>query len=269
MKLLALDTATEWCSVAIWRDGEFLSREARAERGHGGHVLTLIDELLAAAGLSLKGFDAIAFGRGPGAFTGLRLAASIAQGLAFSSGLPVIPVSDLQALAQQAAAQQAVARHVPAPPAARVLVCQDARMGEVYWAGYDSAAGYARPSTREAVAKPEVVLEEARAWLGSKAAADVPADAPASAPAYAPTTCAVGSGFAAYPALALGLAPHLGSVWADLHPRAREIAALAAHAGLASALPPEQALPVYVRNDVAVVPTSTSAGAMVSSFGHT
>jgi tRNA threonylcarbamoyladenosine biosynthesis protein TsaB len=257
VKLLALDTATEWCSVAIWRDGEFLSREARAERGHGGHVLTLIDELLAAAGLSLKGFDAIAFGRGPGAFTGLRLAASIAQGLAFSAELPVIPVSDLQALAQQALAQ-----HVPAPPAARVLVCQDARMGEVYWAGYDSAAGYARPSTREAVAKPELVLEEARAWLGSGAAADVPADAavaaPASAPAYAPTICAVGSGFAAYPALALGLAPRLGSVWADLHPRAREIAALAAHAGLASALPPEQALPVYVRNDVALVPTSTA-----------
>ena len=90
MRLLALDTATDWCSVALWQDGEILSREARAERGHGGQVLTLIDALLAEAGTALGALDALAFGRGPGAFTGLRLAASVTQGLAFAAGIPVI-----------------------------------------------------------------------------------------------------------------------------------------------------------------------------------
>ncbi|HEV7432434.1 MAG TPA: tRNA (adenosine(37)-N6)-threonylcarbamoyltransferase complex dimerization subunit type 1 TsaB, partial [Steroidobacteraceae bacterium] len=101
MRLLALDTASEWCSVALWQDGEIACRESMAERGHGGQVLTMIDALLAEADIVLGALDAVAFGRGPGAFTGLRLAASVTQGLAFSAGLPVIPVSDLRAIAQQ------------------------------------------------------------------------------------------------------------------------------------------------------------------------
>ena len=102
MRLLALDTATECCSVALWEDGALHIREQQAERGHGAHILNMIDDVLAAAGWSLRSLDAIAFGRGPGAFTGLRLAASLSQGLAYAAGLPVIPVSDLRALAQQA-----------------------------------------------------------------------------------------------------------------------------------------------------------------------
>lgn len=245
MKLLALDTATDWCSVGLWQDGEILCREARAERGHGGHVLMLVDELLAAAGTKLTALDAIAFGRGPGAFTGVRLAASITQGLAYAAGIPVIPVSDLRALAQRALARQTLA-----PPAAmRVLVCHDARMGEVYWAGFEMACGYARAATREAVATPENLIAAARAWLDSGT------EQGGTQAGGAPRACAAGSGFAMYPALAAGLAPRLEPILADLFPHAREIAALAAHEGLSSALPPEQALPVYVRNDVAIVPS--------------
>jgi tRNA threonylcarbamoyladenosine biosynthesis protein TsaB len=227
MRLLALDTATDWCSVALWQDGQITSREASAERGHGGQLLTLIDELLADAGLALGGLDALAFGRGPGAFTGLRLAACVTQGLAFAAGLPVIPVSDLRALAQQLL--------VPPREDARVLICQDARMGEVYWAGFRGHTGHARADTPENVAAPGRMIEAARAWLGTGAAQGG------------------GSGFGAYPELS-ALRPRLDSVHAEIHPRAREIAALAAADGLQVALPPEQALPVYVRDNVAVVP---------------
>jgi tRNA threonylcarbamoyladenosine biosynthesis protein TsaB len=227
VKLLALDSATEWCSVALWQDGEILEREARAERGHGGQVLNLIDALLAEAGLGLAALDALAFGRGPGAFTGLRLAASVTQGLAFAVGLPVIPISDLRALAQQALP--------PAHPEERVLVCHDARMGEVYWAGFCSRGGRAETDTPERVAAPKDMLDAATAWLAAGA------------------TSGAGSGFAAYAELS-ALGPRLRRVLDDIHPRAREIALLAAGDGLRVAVPPEQALPVYVRDNVAVVP---------------
>jgi tRNA threonylcarbamoyladenosine biosynthesis protein TsaB len=234
MKLLALDTATEWCSVAVWRDGEVASRETSSERGHAGLLLPLIDALLAEAGLVLGRLDALAFGRGPGAFTGLRLAASVTQGLAFAAGLPVIPVSDLRALAQQVLQ--------PSGRDARVLVCHDARMGEVYWAGFRDASGHACADTPERVAAPRDMITAATAWIGT-------------APAYG-----AGSGFAAYKELAQ-MASALDSVRADLHPRAQEIALLAAHDGLAAAVPPERALPVYVRDNVALVPGVPGAGA--------
>jgi tRNA threonylcarbamoyladenosine biosynthesis protein TsaB len=229
MKLLALDTATDWCSVALWLDGETTGRECRAERGHGGQLLSMIDAVLAEGGVALKALDALAFGRGPGAFTGLRLAASVTQGLAFAASLPVIPVSDLRALAQQLL--------VPSQLDTRVLACQDARMGEVYWAGFRGVEGCAQADTPEFVAPPDRMSEAAAAWLGA---------APASG---------AGSGFAAYPALG-ALLPRLQMVRAELHPRAHEIAALAARDGLAASAPPEQALPVYVRDNVAVAPVT-------------
>jgi len=255
MRLLALDTATDCCSVALWHDGAVLCREARAERGHGGHVLALVDELLAEAGVSLGALDAIAFGRGPGAFTGVRLAASVTQGLAYAAGLPVIPVSDLQAVAQRTLARQAAAPHaavlhaaVPhataAPAFARVLVCHDARMGEVYWAGFDAAEGHARAATAEAVARPAPLIEAALAWL----------DAVAGGPQGGSGACGAGTGFAVHAELAAGLVPRLEPVWPDLTPHAREIAVLAAHEGLGRAVPPDQAQPVYIRNDVAIIP---------------
>ena len=229
MKLLALDSATDWCSVALWQDGVVTDRESRAERGHGGQVLSMIDAVLTEAGIALDALDALAFGRGPGAFTGLRLAASVTQGLAFAAGVPVIPISDLRALAQQMLA--------PPPAPTRVLICQDARMGEVYWAGFRSVEGCARADTSELVATPEHMIAAARAWIDAGAA------------------CGAGSGFAAYPALS-ALEPALALVRADLHPRAREIAWLAARDGLQAAVPAEQALPVYVRDNVAMAPAT-------------
>jgi len=228
VKLLALDTATDCCSVALWEDGELQSREQRAERGHGAHILNMIDEVLATAGWSLRSLDAIAFGRGPGAFTGLRLAASLTQGLAYAAGLPVIPVSDLRALAQQA--------FLTALRPARTLACMDARMGELYWAGFDCDGGYARAATVEAVAGPEAVIAAARQWLGRRSAAGA------------------GSGYLAHPVLASSLSESLQPILAQLAPHAREIARLAAHDGLALAVPAEQALPVYLRDNVAIVP---------------
>jgi tRNA threonylcarbamoyladenosine biosynthesis protein TsaB len=187
----------------------------------------MIDALLAHTGLTLNALDALAFGRGPGAFTGLRLAASVTQGLAFSADLPVIPVSDLRALAQQMLVSPR--KH------SRVLACHDARMGEVYWAGYRSVDGHAQADTPEFVAPPERMIEAATEWLGAKGA------------------CGAGSGFAVYPALA-ALQARLEAVRADLYPRAREIANLAARDGLDASVPAEQALPVYVRDNVALAP---------------
>jgi tRNA threonylcarbamoyladenosine biosynthesis protein TsaB len=234
MKLLALDTSTDWCSVALWHDGEIAARERRAERGHGAQVLSLVDELLAEAGTRLTGLNAIAFGRGPGAFTGLRLAASVTQGLAFAAGLSVIPVSNLRALAQQ--------RLGAAMATARVLACHDARMGEVYWAGFGSVNGHAAAETPEYVMAPRDMTDAAMAWIGTGVA------------------CGAGSGFAAYPSLP-GLETRLVSIRADLRPRAQEMAVLAAFDGLERALPPELALPVYVRNNVAVAPEREIPGA--------
>lgn len=237
MKLLALDTATDWCSVALWRDGEVISRDSPAERGHGGQLLAMVDELLAQAGCALNALDAIAFGCGPGAFTGLRIAASVTQGLAYSIGLPVIPVSDLRALAQRSLAGPG------SGSVSRVLVCQDARMSEVYWAGFTVVDAHARAATVEAVARPEDMLAAVRAWLAAGEAAGKAAG--------------VGSGFAVYPALS-PLAAQLAPLLSEVRPRAQEIAALAAHDGMGTALPAEQALPVYVRNNVAIAPAGRS-----------
>jgi tRNA threonylcarbamoyladenosine biosynthesis protein TsaB len=229
MKLLALDAASDLCSVALWNDGTVLDREARAERGHGDQLLAMIDDLLAQSGIALGALDAIAFGRGPGAFTGVRLAASVTQGLAYSSGLPVIPISDLRALAERVLNG--------GPPGMRAIACHDARMGEVYWAGFTCVDGHAVADTDEAVARPEAMMSVAQDWHD--------------APGGAGQAAGVGTGFGVYPTLA-PFAARLAPLLPEARPRASEIAKLAAHVGLRAALSPEQAQPVYVRNDVAV-----------------
>lgn len=127
--LLAIETSSSRCSVAL---GDGISIDEVAEerpRDHHAIILPMVSELLHGAGLRLRDLDAIAFGRGPGSFTGLRIAASITQGLAFGSGLPVIPVSSLQALAADAGERSG-------HRACEVVAAVDAHMGEVYWGRY-------------------------------------------------------------------------------------------------------------------------------------
>ncbi|HTT01843.1 MAG TPA: tRNA (adenosine(37)-N6)-threonylcarbamoyltransferase complex dimerization subunit type 1 TsaB [Steroidobacteraceae bacterium] len=228
MKLLALDTATEACSAAVLAGDALVSRYIETERGHSEQILILIDAVLAEAGLRLRELDAVAFGRGPGAFTGVRLAASIAQGLAFGADLPVIPVSDLRALAQ---------RLIDAEGALQgTLVCNDARMHEVYWACFRRGAeGIAEPYADERVGSPDGV--------------QLPEE-------VATPLAGAGRGFRAYPELQHRLGHSLVRVEADWLPRATEVARLAAveHAAGRS-VAAEEALPVYLRNEVARTPS--------------
>ena len=218
MKLLALDTSTEYCSVALWRDGVLKHREAHAVQRHSELILPMIDELLDDCGLDLGELDGIAFGAGPGSFTGLRIACGVAQGLAFGTGLPVVAVGTLAALAQEADAD-------------RVIACLDARMGEIYHAAYQREAGWGRQvcpaSVGPAHAAPAL---EGDGWIGC------------------------GSGFSVYgEALAQRYGGQLGGVTHGLHPHARSIARLARpvlEAG--GGLPAERAAPVYVRDNVAL-----------------
>ena len=130
MKLLAIDTATEQCSVAISVEQRTWSREVPTARSHADMILSMIDEVLNASGRTLAEIDGLAFGRGPGSFTGVRIAVSVIQGLALARQLSVAAVSNLAAVAQQAATVHSL------PLDAVILVCMDARMNEVYWARY-------------------------------------------------------------------------------------------------------------------------------------
>jgi tRNA threonylcarbamoyladenosine biosynthesis protein TsaB len=227
LKLLALDTATELCSAALWLDGVTFVREDARPRASSELILGMIEALLGEAGLTLPQLDAIAFGRGPGAFTGVRLAAAVAQGLGFALKRPLLPISDLRAVAQQALS-------IPDMPE-RVLVCQDARLRQVYWGCFECGSQrIAGADAAEAVSDPgEVRLPQA--WAGR-------------------AVCAAGSGFAVYPELGSRGDLPLAAVRSALRPRALEIAVLAASDGLRTAVSPADALPVYLRDQVTAPP---------------
>jgi tRNA threonylcarbamoyladenosine biosynthesis protein TsaB len=229
MRVLALDTSTESCSVALLVDGQMRLRAAITERGHAELVLPMVDALLVEAGLALEDLDGIAFGRGPGAFTGLRIAAGVVQGLAFGAGLEVAPVSSLAAVAAQ----------VAGAPGEAVLVCNDARMGEVYWG---------------------VFLPEADGQVGAVAAESV--SAPAFVGEGAPSARhAAGNALVRHPALAGRLAARGLQLHDGLLPRADAIARLGARIFAAGrGLPAALALPVYVRDDVARPPGGAVTG---------
>ena len=157
--LLALDTSTEACSVALWHKGEKTHLDELAQRTHTKRILPMIDELLANSGINLKQVDALAFGRGPGSFTGVRVGAGIAQGLALGADLPVIAVSNLTAMVQAA---------FELHQAENVAAAIDARMNEVYFSQVKrekvrSEVGEFfqwNPVIEEQVCQPEKVLEQ-------------------------------------------------------------------------------------------------------------
>jgi len=219
MKLLAFETATEACSVALWIDGEVRERFELAPRRHAELSLPWAETLLAEAGIAKAQLDAIAVGRGPGAFTGVRLAIALAQGIAMALDRPVVPVSTLAALAMQS-------------PGERILAAIDARMGEVYSAAFARDGDDMVPLSAEAVSAPDVVAlpGSAQAWHG------------------------VGTGFAAGDgALQQRLGPRLSLVDAAALPHAAGVARLAAIAfGRGEAFAPERVEPAYLRDNVAL-----------------
>ena len=236
MKILALDTATEACSVALLVDGRVIAREMEFERGHAEHILPMVDAVLAEGGVALGALDALAFGRGPGGFTGVRLAASVTQGLAFAAALPVVAISDLAAVAQRGLDLE--------PATDRILVCNDARMQEVYWACFErDRAGFAALVGVEHVGPADSVgLPEH--WLSGARAAPIGA---------------IGRGFRAYEQLRSklltpidGQPPIVHLISDAILPRAQEIARLAVpEVESGRTVRAEQAIPVYLRDDVA------------------
>lgn len=221
MKLLAIDTASDACSAALAVDGEVRTRRIVRPRAHASLLLPMVRSLLEEAGCDLPALAAIAFGRGPGAFTGLRIAAGVAQGLAFGADLGVLPVSDLAALAQGAIRREG---------ADRVAVAVDARMDEVYWGLYRNRDGLAVALEPERVCAPEAVNAPAgTGWVGVGTGWETCADRLGKTRA---------GGFTVLGAQRLPDA-------ADMLP----LAEAALRRG--EALPPEQAVPVYLRDEVA------------------
>ncbi|WP_447595220.1 tRNA (adenosine(37)-N6)-threonylcarbamoyltransferase complex dimerization subunit type 1 TsaB [Stenotrophomonas rhizophila] len=220
MKLLAFETATEACSVALYVDGQVRERFEIAPRRHAELSLPWAEQLLADAGIARSQLDAIALGRGPGAFTGVRLAIAIAQGIALALDRPLVPVSTLQVLALRAPAG-----------ADQVLSSIDARMGEVYAARQVRVDGQWQLQGEEIVCAPEaVVLPEGSRWFG------------------------VGTGFgAADGLLATRLADQLDGVDAQALPRASDLLTLAVPAfARGEGVAPERVEPAYLRNNVAL-----------------
>lgn len=235
MKLLALETSTDACSIALECDGEVLVDHRMAPQKHAQLLLPMIDTLLAKAGIKASDLDGIAFGSGPGSFTGVRIAAATTQGIAFGADVGVIPVSSLQALAQGAVREHS---------ASHVLATFDARMGEVYWGTYALGDdGVVRALQKDCVCPPNKVAiasgESGAQW------------------------CLLGSGADQY---ADELHEALGdriqlSVVANSWPNALDVLHVALPVAKASGfLPAESALPVYLRDRVALTEQQRADG---------
>lgn len=224
MKLLAFETATEACSVAVWADGDVRERFELAPRRHAELALPWAEQLLAEAGIPRTQLDAIAVGRGPGAFTGVRLAISIAQGIALALERPIVAVSTLAVLAARLPPLRTQGEE-------KILAAIDARMGEVYLGAFGREGDELVALADEVVIRPETAeIAEGGDWRG------------------------IGTGFSAVEgALQARLAGRLASVDAGALPHAADLARLAAAAwARGEMLAPERAEPAYLRNNVAL-----------------
>ncbi|MCK5718681.1 MAG: tRNA (adenosine(37)-N6)-threonylcarbamoyltransferase complex dimerization subunit type 1 TsaB [Thiomargarita sp.] len=221
MKLITLDTSTEACSCALYIDGEITTQSKIAPRQHTSLILPMLDTLLNNAGLKPNQLDAIAFGRGPGSFIGLRIACSVTQAVAFATNIPVISISSLATLAQVAYIQL---------QAKKVLTALDARMGEVYWGKYKvDAEGIMCCDGEELVSKPEnVTIPPSNNWYG------------------------VGTGWNSYTEILVNqLKEKLDNYQGKIYPQADAMIPLALSAlKTGNTVIAKDALPIYLRNNV-------------------
>ncbi|MEM7280444.1 MAG: tRNA (adenosine(37)-N6)-threonylcarbamoyltransferase complex dimerization subunit type 1 TsaB [Pseudomonadota bacterium] len=220
MQILAIEAASPLCSAALFIQGVTYERCRLVPQGHGQWLLPMIDGLLEEGNTTLGESSAIAFGRGPGTFTGVRMATAVAQGLAFGVDVPVLPVSTLQMLAQGVHKDTDVDK---------VVVATDARMDEVYWASFDCSSGMASPISDEVLCKPgQVPSLSGAGWYG------------------------VGSGFKQYPKLSEVYSDQLIHIDGERLPRAEDALPIAVEMFERGELvDAENAAPVYLRNDVA------------------
>lgn len=222
MTILALDTCTEMCSVAVLKNDTLFEQSRLTQRGHSDLVLGMLEDVLSEAGSALSAVDYLAFGRGPGSFTGVRVGVGVAQGIAFARQIPVIPVSTLAAVAQRAIDEHG---------AKQIAVALDARMGEVYAAHFREEAGLAVLCDQEQVCAPEAFtpLGESSQWF------------------------AAGTGWSEHQTiLENNFAGRLVGNNASLLPTAAAMAKLAKHEqAQGRTIPAEQAVPVYLRDNVA------------------
>jgi tRNA threonylcarbamoyladenosine biosynthesis protein TsaB len=218
MRVLALETSTEYCSVALWQDGVISSRCEAVGQKHSELLMTMINDLLEATGHKLQAMDGIAFGMGPGSFTGVRIACGVTQGLALGANLPVVGVCTLEALAE-------------ASGHGKVIAVLDARMGEIYHAAYEKQGGEWIAASEPCLCKPE--------------------DAPA---VMGEGWFATGSGFSVNSeALQARYAGQLHGVDGTVVPQASAIAALGARRlARGEGIDASQALPLYLRDKVAL-----------------
>jgi tRNA threonylcarbamoyladenosine biosynthesis protein TsaB len=220
MRVLALDAATEACSVALLANGALISRTIESGKSTAVKILSMAEEVMAEAQVSLSMLDGIAASIGPGAFTGVRISVAVAQGLAFGADLKVVPVTTLEALAMQ----------VLDGPGSRALTCLDARMGEVYWGcfAWDTECGVLRSGALQVGPPGNVSLDPGAHYIG------------------------VGRGFSAYPVLASLPGLTTDAARSAALPNAREIARLGAlRLKVGGALDASDLKPLYLRDKVA------------------
>jgi tRNA threonylcarbamoyladenosine biosynthesis protein TsaB len=232
--MLALDAATESCSVALLCQGELMVRSAESGKAHAQQILELIEQVLADGQVSLSMLDGLAASIGPGAFTGVRISVAVAQGLAFGAGLQVVPVTTLEALSMPVLGAEAT----------RAVACLDARMGEVYWGCFaaDAARGVAEVSALR-VDPPDRVAaaieSQGKLYLGGYRG--------------------VGRGFAAYPLLAAIPGVRTDELSRRALPSAGEMARLGALRLAESAVDPADLQPRYLRDKVALTEAERAA----------